>query len=100
MDLPSDYHLFSSSSAQPEPHCQYSLVSSGHEPLGWCAYELMASFCVPALRHASTKTAFQYLRGTQRRWAQVHDVRFLVTHREPDRVTEKYKAKLQQKAQQ
>ena len=60
----------------------------------------MASSRLPALRHAFAKTTSQYLRGTQRRWAQVHDVRFLVTHREPDRVTEKYKAKLQQKAKQ
>ena len=83
-----------------EPHCHYTLESSRHEPLGWCAYGSMASFRVPALRHASANTAFQYLRSTQRRWAQVHDVRFLVTHREPDRVTEKYKSKLQQKAEQ
>ena len=64
----------------------------------------MASIRLSTLRHAAANaaanTASPYLRGTQRRWAQVHDVRFLVTHREPDRVTEKYKAKLQQKAKQ
>ena len=37
-------------------------------------------------------------RLTQRRWARVHDVRFLVTHEGSDRVTEKYKEKLEQKA--
>ncbi|KAI4194173.1 MAG: hypothetical protein LQ350_007913 [Teloschistes chrysophthalmus] len=34
----------------------------------------------------------------QRRWAQVHDVRFLVTHEKADKFTEKYRHKLQQKA--
>ncbi|KAL8741085.1 MAG: hypothetical protein Q9190_006271 [Brigantiaea leucoxantha] len=34
----------------------------------------------------------------QRRWAQVHDVRFLVTHQQSDKVTEKYREKLQKKA--
>ena len=82
------------------PHCHYNLLSSRRKPLGWCVYWSMASFRVPVLRHASAKTAFQNLGGSQRRWARVHDVRFLVTHQEPDRVTEKYKAKLQQKAKQ
>ncbi|KAL8778038.1 MAG: hypothetical protein Q9194_002226 [Teloschistes cf. exilis] len=36
----------------------------------------------------------------QRRWAQVHDVRFLVTHKQADKFTEKYRHKLQQKARQ
>ena len=39
-----------------------------------------------------------YLRSVQRRWAQVHDVRFLATHREPDRIVEKYREKLDKKA--
>ncbi|KAG7007250.1 DNA-directed RNA polymerase II subunit RPB11 [Physcia stellaris] len=34
----------------------------------------------------------------QRRWAQVHDVRFLATHRQADKITEKYREKLQEKA--
>ena len=38
------------------------------------------------------------LRLPQRRWAQVHDVRFVATHREPDRIIEKYKEKLDRKA--
>lgn len=35
---------------------------------------------------------------TQRRWAQVHDVRFLVTTQPPKAVLDKYRAKLDQKA--
>ncbi|KAL9609824.1 MAG: hypothetical protein Q9167_005429 [Letrouitia subvulpina] len=38
------------------------------------------------------------LRFSQRRWAQVHDVRFLVTHQQTNNVTEKYREKLQKKA--
>lgn len=34
----------------------------------------------------------------QRRWATVHDVRFLVTHAQPNKILEKYKEKLAQKA--
>lgn len=35
----------------------------------------------------------------QRRWAQVHDVRFVTTRRGPDStILEKYKAKLDKKA--
>ena len=56
----------------------------------------MASFRVPALRHVVSGAA-PYLRATQRRWAQVHDVRFLATQ-QSDRVLEKYKEKLARKA--
>lgn len=38
------------------------------------------------------------LRHTQRRWAQVHDVRFLASHHDPKYVLEKYRSKLDQKA--
>ena len=34
----------------------------------------------------------------QRRWAQVHDVRFVSQHQRPDKVVDKYKDKLDQKA--
>jgi ATP synthase mitochondrial F1 complex assembly factor 1 len=34
----------------------------------------------------------------QRRWAQVHDVRFAASHQKPNAVQEKYRAKLEQKA--
>ncbi|KAL2072707.1 hypothetical protein VTL71DRAFT_12050 [Oculimacula yallundae] len=57
----------------------------------------MASFRTPALRHVVSGAA-PYLRATQRRWAQVHDVRFLATQ-QSDRVIEKYKEKLAKKAQ-
>jgi ATP synthase F1 complex assembly factor 1 len=56
----------------------------------------MATYRVPALRYIVSGTA-PYLRATQRRWAQVHDVRFLATQ-QSDRVLEKYKEKLNMKA--
>jgi hypothetical protein len=56
----------------------------------------MTSTKVLALRHIVSGAA-PYLRATQRRWAQVHDVRFLATQ-QSDRVLEKYKGKLAQKA--
>ena len=39
-----------------------------------------------------------YLKGHQKRWAQVHDVRLLATHQIPDSIIERYKDKLSQKA--
>ncbi|OJJ02513.1 hypothetical protein ASPVEDRAFT_132684 [Aspergillus versicolor CBS 583.65] len=59
----------------------------------------MASIRSPAFQSlARTRTPF--IRSQQRRWAQVHDVRFLATHRDPNQVLEKYRSKLNQKAQQ
>jgi len=55
----------------------------------------MAAFRLPSV---FGHKAAPYLRGTQKRYAQVHDFRFLVTHHEPDRVIEKYKEKLDRKA--
>ncbi|TVY82766.1 Protein ATP11, partial [Lachnellula suecica] len=55
----------------------------------------MASFRIPALRHTVSGAA-PYLRVYQRRWAQVHDVRFLAT--QSNRILEKYKEKLDRKA--
>ncbi|KAL4754270.1 hypothetical protein BDW72DRAFT_167114 [Aspergillus terricola var. indicus] len=40
------------------------------------------------------------IRSQQRRWAQVHDVRFLATHHDPNQILDKYRAKLDQKAKQ
>ena len=40
------------------------------------------------------------LRVPQKRFARVHDVRFLATHRDPNQVQDKYKEKLDQKAKQ
>jgi len=52
---------------------------------------------VPILRYTLGRTG-PILRSSQRRWAQVHDVRFVATHQQPDRVLEKYKDKLDRKA--
>lgn len=41
-----------------------------------------------------------YLKGYQKRWAQVHDIRLLATHQIPDSIIERYKDKLSQKAKQ
>ncbi|TGO27354.1 hypothetical protein BPAE_0043g00270 [Botrytis paeoniae] len=56
----------------------------------------MAIIRSPAVRRIISG-APPYLRASQKRWAQVHDVRFLATQ-QPDRVLEKYKEKLEQKA--
>jgi hypothetical protein len=37
---------------------------------------------------------------SQRRYARVHDVRFVTTHRDSERILEKYRDKLEQKAKQ
>lgn len=37
---------------------------------------------------------------TQRRWARVEDVRFVTTHRGQERILDRYKDKLEQKAKQ
>ena len=59
----------------------------------------MSTFRLPALRYAFRNTSLPSSKAIQRRHAQVHDVRFLVTHRQPQRlVEEKYKEKLHQKA--
>ncbi|KAL9125248.1 MAG: hypothetical protein Q9217_005524 [Psora testacea] len=59
----------------------------------------MASFRVPTIRYTIGNAA-PCLRNVQRRWAQVHDVRFLVTHQSSDKVTDRYQEKLQEKARQ
>ena len=62
-------------------------------------YSDMSISRLSPLRYAGRKTHSPCLRGIQRRHAQVHDVRFLVTHRQPDNmIEEKYKEKLHQKA--
>ncbi|KAL6156479.1 hypothetical protein ACJBU6_05600 [Exserohilum turcicum] len=52
---------------------------------------------IPALRHALRQPLLSP-RATQRRWAQVQDVRFLVTHKTEERVLAKYREKLESKA--
>lgn len=57
----------------------------------------MASVRAPTIRRFLLSPP--NLRPTQRRWAQVHDVRFLVTHGEAQqRVLSKYREKLDRKA--
>ncbi|RMJ25832.1 hypothetical protein PHISP_03305 [Aspergillus sp. HF37] len=56
---------------------------------------LRLSTLQPLLRGAAP-----ILRLQQRRWAQVHDVRFLATHHDPKHVHDKYRSKLDQKAKQ
>ncbi|KAF7591343.1 hypothetical protein BBP40_001667 [Aspergillus hancockii] len=56
----------------------------------------MRSFTFQSLLRSRTP----FLRVQQRRWAQVHDVRFLATHHNPKIVLEKYRSKLDQKAKQ
>lgn len=56
----------------------------------------MATFRVSTLRRIALGAA-PHVRVSQRRWAQVHGVRFLVTQHS-DRILEKYKEKLDKKA--
>ncbi len=51
----------------------------------------------PALRHVARNGQAPF-RCYQRRWAQVHDIRFISQHRKANDVQEKYKQKLNQKA--
>lgn len=58
----------------------------------------MAAARAPILRHL-TSCQPRFLRASnQRRWAQVHDVRFLATTQQPRNVIEKYREKLDRKA--
>lgn len=59
---------------------------------------VMASLRTPTLRHFLVRPV-PFLRFAQRRWAQVHDVHFVATHRQYEsEIVEKYKQKLEQKA--
>ncbi|KAI9665015.1 MAG: hypothetical protein M1821_006463 [Bathelium mastoideum] len=59
----------------------------------------MATHRLLLLRHVASRSA-PPLRGHRRRWAQVHDVRFLATHVSKDRILDKYRDKLDRKAAQ
>lgn len=59
----------------------------------------MASIRIPALRHLASGPLRTARIANQRRWAQVHDVRFL-TQQPPQAVLDKYRSKLEQKAKQ
>ncbi|KAL6851271.1 hypothetical protein ACO1O0_008399 [Amphichorda felina] len=58
----------------------------------------MASVRSPALRHLSHCSLRAPRFVNQRRWAQVHDVRFLATTRPSQAILDKYQDKLNQKA--
>ncbi|KAK2755556.1 hypothetical protein FQN54_006496 [Arachnomyces sp. PD_36] len=58
----------------------------------------MASLRVPTLR-TLLRTQSPRLQFQQRRWAQVHDVRYVATHQDPSqRYQDRYKEKLEKKA--
>lgn len=50
----------------------------------------------PLVKHALSSARLG--RVQQKRWAQVHDVRFLVTHQKQSAIFDKYKSKLEEKA--
>ncbi|KAJ5558182.1 hypothetical protein N7461_002154 [Penicillium sp. DV-2018c] len=58
----------------------------------------MPSFRLQGFRSVLSGSNGHLLRRLQRRWAQVHDVRYLASHHDPNHVFEKYRAKLDQKA--
>ncbi|KAJ4297137.1 hypothetical protein N0V88_004055 [Collariella sp. IMI 366227] len=58
----------------------------------------MATARVPVLRHLLTSQPRALRVSNQRRWAQVHDVRFLATTQAPRNILEKYRDKLDRKA--
>ncbi|KAI1088534.1 ATP11-domain-containing protein [Rostrohypoxylon terebratum] len=58
----------------------------------------MATTRIPALRNLLGRRLPLRLPGQQRRWAQVHDVRFLATTQAGHSITEKYREKLDRKA--
>ncbi|KAF5013746.1 hypothetical protein FDECE_287 [Fusarium decemcellulare] len=60
----------------------------------------MASLRIPALRRLIAAPLRATRAVNQRRWAQVHDIRFLATTQPPQAILEKYRDKLDQKAKQ
>lgn len=68
------------------PHCTVLLIN-------------MASFRLRGFQSA-LRGHTGLLRNQQRRWAQVHDVRFLASHHDPKHVLDKYRSKLDEKAKQ
>lgn len=58
----------------------------------------MIAFRTPAIRNLLFREAAPCLRTSQRRWAQVHDIRPSQTYRKPHEVLEKYSEKLARKA--
>lgn len=60
----------------------------------------MATARIPALRNLLSSNLLSLRASNQRRWAQVHDVRFLATTQASRTVFEKYREKLDAKARQ
>jgi hypothetical protein len=56
----------------------------------------MSTTSAPAIRH-TLRSCASPLRS-QKRWAQVHDVRFVATHQDTNKIVDRYKEKLAQKA--
>jgi ATP synthase F1 complex assembly factor 1 len=64
----------------------------------WTDFDMVAvNNAAPILRRTAWSSSAPF-RCYQRRWAQVHDVRFLATHQSSDKVLEKYREKLERKA--
>lgn len=64
----------------------------------WTDFDMAAiNNAAPILRRTAWSSSAPF-RCYQRRWAQVHDVRFLATHQSADKVLDKYKEKLERKA--
>lgn len=57
----------------------------------------MTAFQIPVLRYVF-RGAAPFWRTPQKRWAQVHDIRFVATHRKADDVFDMYREKLARKA--
>lgn len=67
------------------PSCIASVMRASHE-------------VVALLRQTSRVTERSVCRACQRRWAQVHDIRFLLTRQKSSSVLDRYQSKLEQKA--
>ncbi|GAB7334691.1 hypothetical protein MBLNU13_g06635t1 [Cladosporium sp. NU13] len=64
----------------------------------WTDFDMVAvNNTAPILRRTAWSISAPF-RCYQRRWAQVHDVRFLATHQSADKVLDKYREKLERKA--
>lgn len=60
----------------------------------------MASYQTTAFRRILSTSSRALRASNQRRWAQVHDVRFLATTQQPRAIVDKYREKLDRKARQ
>ena len=56
----------------------------------------MSTTSAPAIRH-TLRSCASPLR-LQKRWAQVHDIRFVATHQDTNKIIDRYKVKLARKA--